>query len=68
SYQRAIHIPGMGYGVNDSFFEGTGNYNLIRTCNQWTGEALRQAGISVPRWAPFSHTLRWALQSSGTEI
>ncbi|MEJ1489564.1 MAG: TIGR02117 family protein [Candidatus Sedimenticola sp. (ex Thyasira tokunagai)] len=68
SYQRAIHIPGMGYGVNDSFFEGTGNYNLIRTCNQWTGEALRQAGISAPRWAPFSHTLRWTLQSSDVEV
>lgn len=59
----AIHIPGMGYGGNDTFFEAVGNYNPIQTCNQWTGAAMRQAGVSVPRWSPFSHTLKWSLQN-----
>ncbi|MCP3669466.1 MAG: TIGR02117 family protein [Gammaproteobacteria bacterium] len=56
--QRAIHIPNMGYGKNDAFFEADGRYHPLRTCNQWTGEALRQAGIMAPLWTPFSYSLK----------
>lgn len=56
---NAIHIPDKGYGVDDTFFVANGQYNPIQTCNQWTGEAFRQAGVAVPLWTPFSHGLKF---------
>jgi len=56
--QHAIHLPNNGYGPNDTFFVAAGHYHLIRTCNQWTAEALRQAGLVAPLWAPFSYSLK----------
>ena len=42
-----------GYGENDWFFEAKGQYHLLNTCNIWTGEGLKQAGIKVSAWTPF---------------
>lgn len=64
-HQHATHIPNMGYRANDTFFVANGRYHPLRTCNQWTGEALRQAGINAPLWAPFPHALKWALREQG---
>ena len=58
---QAIPILNKGYWNNDTFFMANGNYHPLRTCNQWTGEALRHAGIKTPLWAPFSHSLKWSL-------
>lgn len=38
--------PGR-YG-NSQFFQATGHYSLMNTCNRWTAEALDQAGMNLP--------------------
>ena len=47
-----IAVP--GYGSRDVFYEATGRYSALRTCNVWTGERLAAAGVKVGRWTPFS--------------
>ena len=37
--------PGL-YGYS-KFYNGVGNYHLFRTCNNWTAEALLNAGIPI---------------------
>lgn len=55
---RAARYP--GYGSYDAFYRGTGTYSAIRTCNAWTGEAFRAAGVKMGRWTPFPMTvMRW---------
>lgn len=46
-----------GYGANDAFYDARGRYDAIRTCNSWTGDALRRAGVRVGRWTPLPATV-----------
>jgi uncharacterized protein (TIGR02117 family) len=49
-----------GYGGNDAFYEAKGGYSAIWTCNQWTGGALRAAGVRMGAWTPFTFgVMRW---------
>ena len=48
-----------GYFGYDAFYEGTGRYSAVRTCNSWTGAALAAAGIRVGAWTPFPVTVLW---------
>ncbi len=49
-----------GYTPRDVFYAATGHYSALRTCNVWTGEALRHAGVRMGRWTPFeSDVMRW---------
>jgi uncharacterized protein (TIGR02117 family) len=57
---RASFAPGPprhGYGDYDVFYRATGRYSAIRTCNAWTGEMLRRAGVRMGAWTPFSATV-----------
>lgn len=45
-------IPEAGYGQYDAFFEAKGHYHLFFTCNNWTGQCLRKAGIRTALWSP----------------
>lgn len=52
--------PVKGYGPADIFYEGRGHYDAFTTCNSWTGNALRHAGVRIGAWTPFSWTvMRW---------
>ncbi len=42
-----------GYGREDFFYTAKANYNLINTCNTWTGDKLRESNVSMPYWTPF---------------
>jgi uncharacterized protein (TIGR02117 family) len=42
-----------GYGSNDAFYPAKGGYSAINTCNAWTGQALRAAGVTMGSWTPF---------------
>jgi uncharacterized protein (TIGR02117 family) len=53
--RRPAHLP--GYSANDSFYEARGRYNAIDTCNAWTGDALRHAGVRIGAWTPFPVTV-----------
>ncbi|NOZ90341.1 MAG: DUF2459 domain-containing protein [Epsilonproteobacteria bacterium] len=43
-----------GYGRYDIFYNSPYIYNLINTCNTWTGNTLREANITMSYWTPFS--------------
>lgn len=46
-----------GYGRHDAFYAGRGRYDALRTCNAWAGRALRDAGVRVGWWTPFSNSV-----------
>jgi len=39
------------------YYRAKEDYNLIHTCNTWSGDRLREAGISTPYWTPFSENI-----------
>jgi uncharacterized protein (TIGR02117 family) len=50
----SVAIENAGYeGWNDRFYVGKGSYTIFYTCNNWTAEALEEAGVRAPIWAPF---------------
>ena len=52
--------PAGAYGLNDVFYEAHGRYTALRTCNEWTGSILRDAGVRIGIWTPFnSGVMRW---------
>ena len=61
AFIRASVAPGgrryQGYGAYDSFYQGRGHYSAMATCNAWTGDALRHAGVRVGAWTPFPVTV-----------
>jgi uncharacterized protein (TIGR02117 family) len=61
SFERgAVDQPIQGYSDSDLFYPARGRYNLFRTSNQWTGAALRHAGIRMGIWTPFAPgVMRW---------
>ena len=50
---RPIRIDHPGYGFGDAFYHGIGKANAISTCNQWSTDRLRVAGVKAPLWSPF---------------
>ncbi|WP_174280198.1 TIGR02117 family protein [Sphingomonas bacterium] len=46
-----------GYGPADVFYEARGRYGLGHTCNSWTSDALRTAGVRVGWWTPLPVTV-----------
>jgi uncharacterized protein (TIGR02117 family) len=59
---RTIPLLGRGYGPSDMFYEGSGPYSAILTCNEWTGRALRAAGVRVGVWTPLSQSIMWRFE------
>jgi len=61
AFVRASLGPGGkvagGYGPDDAFYDARGTYSAITTCNEWTGRALRSAGVRVGAWTPFPVTV-----------
>lgn len=52
--------PVRGYGGADVFYVARGRYSLFDTCNNWSGAALRQAGVRMGAWTPFPWSvMRW---------
>ena len=41
------------YGNSDAFYDATGSYSLFHTCNSWTNNALKAAGMKASVWTPF---------------
>ncbi|MGQ0560105.1 MAG: TIGR02117 family protein [Sphingosinicella sp.] len=58
---RTLPLLGRGYGANDMFYEANGGYSFWLTCNEWTGKALRHAGIRTGLWTPLAQSLMWRL-------
>jgi uncharacterized protein (TIGR02117 family) len=58
---RTIPVLGRGYGPADMFYEAEGGYSFVLTCNEWTGRALRAAGVRTGLWTPFEQSIMWRL-------
>jgi uncharacterized protein (TIGR02117 family) len=50
-------LLGRGYGPGDVFYEARGPYNAFLTCNEWSGAALRAAGVRTGIWTPLSQSI-----------
>lgn len=46
-------IADRGYNQSDTFYEARGTYSAFYTCNNWTGDGLRTAGVKTGWWTPF---------------
>jgi uncharacterized protein (TIGR02117 family) len=53
------HIDHPGYGCCDAFYRGAGRFNALKTCNSWTADKLRIAGVKTSLWPPFASGLLW---------
>lgn len=58
---RTMPVLGRGYGGSDMFYEAVGPYSAFYTCNSWTGEALRAAGVKMGLWTPLSQSVMWRM-------
>ena len=58
-HRRPQRIDHPGYWDSDAFYEGIGNFNAVRTCNQWVNAKLRIAGVEASLWTPFSKGVTW---------
>lgn len=52
--QRPLLYRNSGYGDHDAFYAAHGRYSAFQTCNEWVADALREAGVTTPRWSPFA--------------
>jgi len=57
-----IVIAGRHYNKHDAFFEASGTYSALTTCNEWTRRALNRAGVRVPAWSPLDTALFYHLR------
>lgn len=59
---RTVPVLGRGYHGNDMFYEANGSYSAWLTCNEWTGRALRAAGVRMGFWTPLAQSVMWRLR------
>ncbi|QED37610.1 TIGR02117 family protein [Antarcticibacterium arcticum] len=48
-----LNIPNLHYAGNDTFYQAEGSLTLLKTCNTWTNNALKHAGLPASLWTPF---------------
>ncbi len=57
-----LQTVGDGWGSDARFYRARGRYTAFYTCNSWTADALRAAGLRLPRWdltaPPLERSLR----------
>ena len=53
-------ISYSGYGPDNLFYDSKGRYSALHTCNNWTGDILRNAGVRIGVWTPMpGGVMRW---------
>jgi uncharacterized protein (TIGR02117 family) len=50
--QNGESIAHPAYGADNLFYDSKGHYSALNTCNNWTGNVLRNAGVRVGLWTP----------------
>lgn len=56
--EQSILIDCCRYpGVFDNFYEAKGSYHVFKTCNVWTNNAIKKAGVKTSIWTPFSSAI-----------
>jgi uncharacterized protein (TIGR02117 family) len=46
-------LPVKGYSAKDRFYKAEGQYNGIRTCNNWVNDGLKEMELKTSVWSPF---------------
>lgn len=59
---RPLPMSTPVYAAGSSYFEATGSYSLVRTCNDWTRATLTEADVRMPVWAPFYPAIFYQLR------
>lgn len=60
NHGRAVTASERTYGAHDRFYESSGKYHALSTCNQWTGRGLQRAGVKTGLWTPLKpQVLYW---------
>ena len=54
SFGKEIILKKRVDGYSDIFYYSPYTYNLINTCNSWTGDILRESNVTMSYWTPFS--------------
>lgn len=62
---QPVAIPPAPWGQTHIFFRAKGRFNILHTCNAWTGEALRAAGIGFGAWTPTTQAVKFSLWLRG---
>ncbi|WP_162652438.1 TIGR02117 family protein [Lentilitoribacter sp. Alg239-R112] len=57
-------VINASHGFGDVFFKAAPKYHIFYSCNVWTGEALREAGLIMGIWTPFTQSLEWSLSKN----
>jgi len=57
SFAQTTPIAEITQGFGDRFYPGRGRFSPIRSCNTWTGQRLRAAGLGMGTWTPIAATL-----------
>lgn len=57
-----LPLEAPGYSSRDQFFAARGRYSLLKTCNNWVNNGLKQAGVRTAIWAPFDWGVLWYLE------
>lgn len=53
-------IPHPGYSADNLFYDSVGHYSALHTCNNWTANILRRAGVRIGIWTPLpGGVMRW---------
>lgn len=62
---RATLADGMPAAQDrlEAYYLAKGRYSPLRTCNQWVAEGLAAAGLPYARFAPFSFSITWPLET-----
>lgn len=53
-----------GQDGDSSFYAATGHYSMFKTCNSWTAEGLRSAGVNTPLWGGLAPAVMHQLKDS----
>ncbi|QNM84012.1 TIGR02117 family protein [Sphingomonas sabuli] len=56
---KPVRIDHPGYGCCDAFYRSGGRFSALSTCNTWTADKLRIAGVKTALWPPFTGGLLW---------
>ncbi len=58
--KRGESVAYPGYAADNLFYDSGGHYSAVNTCNNWTGDILRKAGVRIGIWTPLpGGVMRW---------
>jgi uncharacterized protein (TIGR02117 family) len=62
---QPIALPPAPWGQSHVFYRAKGRFNILHSCNAWTGEVLRAAGIRFGLWTPTTQAVKFGLWLHG---